>query len=57
MPAVTEETSYPLCIEVINDINAINDNNDTEYNEDYRTVIENLRQSLSENDPFSLKVL
>ncbi len=57
MPAVTEETWYHLCIEVINDTNVINDNNDTEYNEDYRTVNENLRQSLSEKDPFSLKVL
>jgi hypothetical protein len=54
MPAVTEETWFHLCIEVINDINVINDNNDTEYNEDYRTVNENLRQSLSENVPFSL---
>jgi hypothetical protein len=55
MPAVTEETWYHLCIDVINDINVINGNNDTEYNEDYRTV--NLRQLLSENDPFSLKLL
>jgi hypothetical protein len=55
MPAVTEETWYHLCIEVINDINVINDNNDTEYKEGYRTV--NLRQPLSENGPFSLKVL
>jgi hypothetical protein len=53
MPAVTEETSYRLCIEVINGIIVINGNNDTEYNEDYRTV--NLRQPLSENGPFSLK--
>jgi hypothetical protein len=52
MPAVTEETWYHLCIEVINDIIVINDNNnDTEYNEDYRTV--NMRQLLSENGPFS----
>ncbi len=54
MPAVTEETWFHLCIEVINNIDVINDNNDTEYNEDYN---ENLRQSLSENDPFSLKVM